>query len=423
MPGNVGTVKWTWKYYKINGPVYANQSGNIPVSIPMSSGKSSNDVGVFTPGIYRVNPYQVFRNGYEIGGNSLHARTQNGTIVQEATVSGDLAIYFADRARQVSQYATLTSPTNHADRVLVRALGKLGEKSVGLGENLGELKETLDLLRHPFKSFREFFTNNDLRNLGLFQRLNHFDLTGKWVEKGGRSLSGRKAAEVAAQSWLEYRYGLMPLVYTVQDILKMVHKAAEKLDSNRIQTVAGNIVGVQDSPKPTISNTFGALLGHNEFACEVRVEDTRDFRARVQYQLLGLPGLMDSLGLSLRHVPELVYELTRLSFVMDWWFDIGSWLATLRFNPQVRKLGNTVGTKLNRRAYCTGKMAVSYEGMANSVSVGILGVYTHDQYDRQTHVEPPTTPLFLPEFRSVNHTIDALALLLKPTLALISKVK
>jgi len=41
-----------------------------------------------------------------------------------------------------------------------------------------------------------------------------------------------------------------------------------------------------------------------------------------------------------------MWELTTLSFVVDWLVSIGPWLGTLRVNPACEILGNTVGVKV-----------------------------------------------------------------------------
>ena len=71
--------------------------------------------------------------------------------------------------------------------------------------------------------------------------LSHYAKTGTWTERGGRALTGKHAAKVAANSWLEFRYGLMPLIYTAQDVIKLVNSAYERSDATRIRSARASI--------------------------------------------------------------------------------------------------------------------------------------------------------------------------------------
>ena len=391
-------------------------------SLSETKRKESSDTGKFIPGVYRVNPYVVSKQIYALSSvNVTQAWTASGWTYKY-TDSGPLGL---KAAASISSLPPPSSTDSLKKRALQKALAKLGKSDVGLGENLGELRETIEMLRSPFKGLRDFLFNRNYHNLGLLQKIEHFSNTGRWVvprKKGhGRPLiyEGRKAAEVAASSWLELRYGLMPLVWAIGSVMDLVQEKVSAHDPNRIRSVRAKV---------SLSENFEKALtpySYHKFSYNPHliVQDELTAYASVQFRQKEPFGVLSKLGLDPRFVPELVWELTRLSFVVDWWFSIGDFLGSLRVVPEVEILGNTVGVKVDRRVSIRAEATITTVD-ANTVirhSLPELGKYSESSYVRTCNEHHPYTPLLKLEFKSYLHAVDATALILQDILRKIKR--
>jgi hypothetical protein len=117
--------------------------------------------------------------------------------------------------------------------------------------------------------------------------------------------------DAAANTWLELRYGLRPLVSLVQDVIDRVsEKRADILDPSKIRTAKSQLM-FRFFDKNIAEHTVGSYY---RFLATSDVEDTIKVNASVQYKQTALPGTLDSLGLTPRFLPEVAWELTRLSY-------------------------------------------------------------------------------------------------------------
>lgn len=400
------------------GQLMANSTQEFGYQVSMSYTKNAVLTGFFKPGIYRVNPYTVGRESYESTGVKTWVdKAIWGSTRYEATMIGDQSEHGVQALR--NRLPPITSSIgNYSERALVKAYGKLGAADVNLGECIGEYRETLNLLRHPFLELRKFLSSSNYRNLGLWQSLTHYSLSGKWVERGGRVITGKRAAKVAADTWLEFRYGFMPLVYTVMDIMEMVDKKKGVLfNPNLIRKAVANVKAETSIPFLTDTLTYGT--SYTNMRLSSTGTDKMNFHASVQYKLTAPPALLKRLSLTGEFLPEVAWELTRLSFVVDWWYGIGPWLATLRFTPEIVVLGNTVSYKIDRNVSvkCDTNVGNFASNYAPYTIRGEIVKYRYQYFCRRVNLSLPLFPLLQLEFRSVKHAIDAAALILQPLLS------
>lgn len=361
--------------------------------------KESVDTGEFIPGVYRVNPYSVSEQLFRFATNlELKIEWDTGTLYHSVDfVSGALGAAVV----KLVDNSLLPDFSNLAERTMLRAHSNLAKSVANLGEDLGEIAETLEMIRHPFSAIRDFLYSCNHRRLGLYHKIEHYVHSGHWL-----GVSKRGAAKAASDAWLEFRYGFMPLCYTIQDIMKVVDEMAEPFLSEKIL-----------SSKSTLSNEVSresgdltSSVGHIHYTYQQEFSTVGKVSTSIQYRLDNELSLMDKLGLTPRHLPELAWELTRLSFVVDWFVEIGPWLGTyLRFQPGVTVLGNTVGYKTEQKVVAR---AMSYGRLGYETPCNIyLGETLFRKYERL--VNQPT-PL-LPQFTSLSptrivHVVDALAL-------------
>lgn len=382
-------------------------------NLGLESMKTSVNTGKFIPGVYRVNPYTVYRETAKHVGKSPVTRAFVVGAIGSTTVTvelkGDIPLYANSACGDTFTHLT-GDENNLMQRALLKAYNKIGSSQVGMGENLGEIRETLLMLKSPFKSFRDFFWNGNFKNLGLYNQLSMYARSGIWEGRKGK-LSALDAAKTASNTWLEFRYGLMPLVYTVQDLIELVNMKMAKLDPDKIRTRRSLIGNWKNS-----SSSITKVVGNMQLDFTADSKWTQQYRACVQYRTTHTLTMSELLGLAPQYLPETVWELTRLSFVLDWWFDVGSWIESLRINPGVQILGNTVGVKTVRTVSSSVKARISGGTPCTPVNYGVIAEHTAEHYQRSCGLHLPTLPVVKLDFSSVLHAVDALSLILQPTL-------
>lgn len=368
--------------------------------------KSSVDAGCFIPGQYRVNPYIVYEEMYQAD-EFLHisSKHQVGTILYIHTEDGP-AYKALDFAR-----ALAPAPTDFGNlpaRTLSAAMGKVGKSEAAMGENLGELRETLNMLRNPFKNLRDFLTNINHRNLGILQRIIHYEQSGIWLGRKGRKL-GKQAADAAAGAWMEYRYGFRPLIMSIQDLVELANKQAMGLfDPTKIRSKRSKMISTSETELLPFNQAAGQIMcKHTPL-----VRDVREVFASVQYTQSAPNGVLRDLGLTPAFAPELLWELTRLSFVVDWAFEVGAWLATMRINPHITVLGNAVGQKIQRTITLKSEVHHSVGGIYDIHAIDVGGSYTYRGYERKVNQSLPLLPQFTAgDTIDLFRTIDSLAII------------
>jgi hypothetical protein len=195
-------------------------SGEIPYQNVQT--KESVDSGSFTPGQYKVNPYK--HSSLKVNPKACKFKLEGEYVSRNNWYSWVAGAEGAIGINVLNYYKaslSLITPDfgSLPNRALLRAEGKVGQAQQAMGEDLGELKETILMLRDPFGNFRRFLFDRNFYHLGVFQKLHHFLKTGRW----GR-LSGKRAADAAASTWMEFRYGFMPLVRSIEGVIELVNR-------------------------------------------------------------------------------------------------------------------------------------------------------------------------------------------------------
>jgi hypothetical protein len=317
--------------------------------------KVSVDTGSFIPGQYRVNPYSI-ADGVDLG-------TLTAGLVERGKYSAtwywnNYCFNGAPTSRHI-KYAlekiSLPGTDSYKQLALQKAVGKVGAADLALGEDIGEIRETIHMLRDPLSSLKKFLLDDKARNLRLLKALATVGtkpLNGahhKFLLNEIRVLkprTGMAAADAITSTWLELRYGLRPLCYLVLDVIeKICSKSYDVWDAHKVRSVRSGLT----FNEPKIDYYLETqLYGNLHLRGPVTVEDVVRVHASVQYRQSADTSTLDQLGLTPRHLPEVAWELTRLSYVVDWLFSIGPWLASLRIKPNIQILGNTVSAKIER---------------------------------------------------------------------------
>lgn len=275
----------------------------------------------------------------------------------------------------------------------LRALAKVNEDSLGLGETASETVKSLKMLKNPLEGMRK-----------IFQRVLH------------RRRGGRRTAEDAGSAWLEYRYGWMPLYLFVCDLIKeglphfsdgeILSFAAKDVVRTNTSVALGRRVFYGTYSGRAVLNQAEKLV-KDEFQVRyyLRVTNARDFNALKR-------------GGSLFNVPSFLYEKATLSFALDWWFSLGDYIGALAFTPGViyhpqisisAKRVETIHNEIIATSWTT-----NWTGNEKSLIVRPFCSSEKLIYRRLTEdVSLPTPPNLDKSFNSVKHALDALALIIQ----------
>lgn len=392
--------------HNVSGFVAADATAIYPYGLMLlSDEKTSVDTGAFQPGVYRVNPYDVSHEEVE---------WEDADIVVEYDASGYHYKYQIKGALAGKPMiglipSTFPSTTDQlGQQALQKAQAKLGSSDLGLGEDLGEIRETLSMLKNPLGQLRKFLTKEGGRNGKNLLKLLSFQKTGRFAGK-----AGKEAATAAAGTWLELRYGFRPLIMVIGDLCELANKQVyQTFDPDKIRSCRA-----MTKREDSTSGTGHMGVAWATWDYQWVVLDKQNAYASIQYRQTTPLSAMQELGLTPRYWPETAWELTKLSFVWDWFISIGPWLEGFRINPEITVLGNTVGTKLVRSKTCV-PLAGHYKGKTNPpvAGKGSPGYVrkTLSRYKRSVNVDLPLTPLLrLGSTLGLYKTVDGLSLIIQ----------
>jgi hypothetical protein len=186
---------------------------------------------------------------------------------------------------------------------------------------LAELRETLGFLRNPLGALRKSVARarRNKRKLERQRKRARNPNSDYWRNRLGEYHAKQTltVAEFLSTNWLSYRYGMMPLVYDVQDAAKAVaylgvnpkrHTARARETHN--QTTTG--IDMVSAFRFNVSR-------------EIETETTITVRAGVLYEL----DVRNSFGLGLSEIPIAAWEVVPYSFVSDWFVNFGDFLRAI----------------------------------------------------------------------------------------------
>lgn len=422
-PTNVSCQQKTYKRLKGSNAAWVQMGyRDWPLSLTLSSeGKvSPADSPKPGPGQYKVTPYRVWKKNIVLGRNTeAIVEGYDATYEYRSVVPGAFGYQIYLDALLSVEPAITSNIGNYYDRALAKAYAKLGTSAAAIGETLGEFRETLKMIKDPFKALSEFLASGRTVTKGqLIQELRLYIKNDyKTYVKNGRVYRGRAAFDAASATWLEVRYGLLPLIYTMQDVMEMVHKKVKAFDPNAIKSVKGNLLTSAEFGTP--SKSYGYFSNLLTTKMEGKGTDTIRAHASVQYKMSSANTFLAQLGLAPQFAPELAWELTRLSFVVDWWFDIGTWLGTLRATPNIVVLGNTVSIKVERKIEVIGSSSLGLFIPKKNYDWGVVCTQHYKYFDRVVNRNLPLLPLWKLDFKSWLHVVDAASLIIQGALKLL----
>lgn len=301
-----------------------------------------------------------------------------------------------------------------ADFVLASALAKMGEPQNDYAVPLAELRETLKFLVSPIKSL-----------LRLNQKRNLLDSTWAVTRRGGlrfvnhpnksiaRRLKNYSWAKDLKESpshisdfWLGYRYGLEPLVRDCDTVLQ--HAWHGIGHTNGIFSKRARYV---EKTERTIDSyvTLDPSLALT-FRDTVQIEDATRAHVLARRRVIGgyWEQMLD-IGLNPFSAPTIAWEVTPLSFVLDRFVNIGTWLSAQTYRPDTHYLGNTVSRHYKITVVRSARNLIMAGKEIDASRVGTF-TWTFDGYVRVPNWTIPTTPVWNPRPLNLSQWLDHLTI-------------
>jgi hypothetical protein len=209
-----------------------------------------------------------------------------------------------------------TPDSSDIDHVVIKALAAAKRPDFDLLTFAAEFRQTLSLLSDTYS---RFFTLSEK----VARRAARREVRNS--RKRQRPYDPKKALELFFRLWLEARYGWRPLLYDIQGMVKAVGHVNQ---SGIARRSARHVVPIEVS-----GTTTGGSADVNWSVEREQVGECR-FRAVVFHQ-----SDMSPIGVN----PVLtIWEVTKYSFVIDWFIDIGSWLTAITPRIGYNELGVSV---------------------------------------------------------------------------------
>lgn len=214
-----------------------------------------------------------------------------------------------------------------------------------------------------------------------------------------RALTGRVADVPKRLSalWLEGRYGVRPIMYDIKGLVQQLQRGME--------TQAIGTARVVHAPTEA---SLGYDSDRGTSIAQITQSSKIDVTTRGWAIAYGVFGNGPQFN-----IPLTLYELTTLSFVLDWFWDIGSYLASVIPSPNVNVGGCSYSTRVGYEV----RNEILYKTKPGS------GWIVEDSTPGSSHVRTdfyvriPSTvniPAFYPRLSTVK-VIDLVALLLQRT--------
>lgn len=399
LDGRYPTEFHTHSWY---GPYPFNTEG-APVQL-ISSYEDGTSVidDVLTPG-YRfrkargdiiMNDMQLWKVSRSTGTTTMQVGPHTGWGKQ--TWSGDCAAV-VESAANFGPYADF-DVADLCQRALLEAYARMNTTPLLVGENIGDIAKTVSMLRRPFSLATDYVKKiNAMRKARIGRVVNH-------------------SIQVNRKIWLENRYGLIPIMKDTEACVDLYHKGLQRCDRRLVARASASNSWVE-TRNVVASNIGGSVLKATGTA---RRERTARVHAGVIYEENSVDAheaLLGSLGLRINDVPTTMYELMPLSFVIDWFTNVGTWIRASFPRPEVRVLGSwTTSVRQAEVDFPSGSLEFYLNATyATPKTQMYTGSYagshiTETIVKRSVNPPVPANPRVIAEPLSFLRTVDALAL-------------
>lgn len=295
------------------GEVIFNNMRKEQWSVTTRGGETGAWIRAYTlPGC--ADPTQ--RTEYQLKGDWFPSRIPSScyTVTAKGTVIGTSTIH------STSDVDSLKS------EVSTKLLAERGRSLTNLWESIAQSRKTAMMIAEPVLKAHQLVRRmkNDIRT-GRFSRnwySNQMDIFGKNIPS----------------FWLQYRYGLLPLIRDVQAIIDAQTTGTGRL--RRTTRAKGNL--------SRLDTTFITGVAYGVTNCTIGLTTSDVVNCRAMSLDEAIIEKMDNLGLATKSLLTTPWELIPYSFVVDWFVNLGDFLNALVEPPGWTALGSCIVTSRQR---------------------------------------------------------------------------
>lgn len=258
----------------------------------------------------RIGGFRLCRGFSHSGGTMEYSGDASYTVKQGVSITKKT---FSGACFWVSGI-TPPDPTlpssNMENACLVKALNRVKSQDVHLGNFFAEGQKTVDMVGLRARQIGDQVFNWRRRNPA-----SQWELVRQWQ----RGNLPRYLWCKIPSSWLELQYGWIPLMSDLYGGLNHLYRRSRF----QIPYVTGK---AQQGGEDILTQNCNAV--EDGFSTVLKFRQQQVVRIGLFYQISN-PVLAELSSLGLINPLEIVWELTRYSFVVDWFIPIGSWLSAL----------------------------------------------------------------------------------------------
>lgn len=313
---NYGLVKQTFA----NQPTY--------YQTPLTDGyfqeiSALNNVGMWVPGKFRHNSVIIQRKDYETTPGGTAEQTYGD--LKKGRITGDIAAALGFPGINTQD---LMQPPNVESYAVNAAIAKSKEPDFDLGVVFAELGETIDGIIHPISALRKYVKQLDSKKINSLRT------------------EGRKTVDMLTGSWLEWTYGVMPTVSTIQDAIAEYNRVSLGM----VNTLRRSKGSVKFGKSSTMSN-LSVGPGYYSITGDVLTSVSKRQSATAFWMLTKPSTWQAQMGIDATFLPSVLWEKVQLSFVLDWFYGVGPWLAAIRPMENRTAIGTSVSLKVSVRQH------------------------------------------------------------------------
>lgn len=355
------TTPHNWYDKDKNGVVLATYN------FPSRNKKTKVIIDTVTPGYY-----EKLSKGEFLPINDVSIKT---TVQTQTAGSGTNALKVVPNsgsARQEGEVYYLTVPalpavtidTATVDNVVINAIAKAKTADFDVLTFLGEFHDTVRLFRETVsglthiglrvaKKAKQRTDRRILRKHIAELRRRGITWKGKRLPVPPRRAHQTEYVTEFNKQWLKARYGVRPLLYDFNAISSLLSEKHANLLARKAATLSRSLTATATS-----TETYSSI----KYVNTSTRSGSQRYRAVVYYK--------DNQSRIGANPVITAYELTRLSFVFDWFINVGAWLQAMSPREGYTKLGVSVGVVSDYNDVTT---SVVSEGTGHAWSIGQSG--------------------------------------------------
>lgn len=188
-----------------------------------------------------------------------------------------------------------------AIEIWTKALAKRGDGKANYLETLAELDQAWRMVGSPFENLT-----------ALIKTLRRNGKRSKGYEKV--AADSKAYIQFTSAEWLRFRYGISPVISDVKAMLE----ALETVYSKGPRVFTARAVGQLFDRKISSGS-----IDSTTFKCDYQVTTAHTVKAKAYWYDRYTRSIWNDLGFSIQNISGLAWELTRYSFVLDWFVNVG----------------------------------------------------------------------------------------------------